>query len=185
MQDVSMSTSFSRHLGPAWAAFVTHFLAIGLALRSLALMGDPREAYWPMLALYLSAFAFFVLAARRALTKPPSLLLVLIGAALIRASVLGLPISGSDALLLGSVYFLIGVFSPFGMLGTREAGTIGAAALFGVSSAAIGDGGEGPIAAAVVFITAIEAVVNLGCAGFGVAWLRIGSRSDPITVKEE
>lgn len=95
------------------------------------------------------------------------------GRFIIAAQVLGLPITGSDALLLGSVYFLIGVFSPFGMLGTREAGTIGAAALFGVSSVAIGDGGEGPIAAAVVFITAIEAVVNLGCAGFGVAWLRI------------
>ena len=99
------------------------------------------------------------------------------GRFVVAAAVLGLPISGSDALLLGSVYFLIGVFSPFGMLGTREAGTIGAAALFGVSSAAIGDGGtdggEGPIAAAVVFITAVEAVVNLGCAGFGVAWLRI------------
>ncbi len=97
------------------------------------------------------------------------------GRFVVAAAVLGLPISGSDALLLGSVYFLIGVFSPFGMLGTREAGTIGAAALFGVSSAAIGDGGEGPIAAAVVFITAVEAVVNLGCAGFGVAWLRVST----------
>ena len=105
------------------------------------------------------------------------------GRFLVAASVLGLPISGSDALLLGSVYFMIGVLSPFGMLGTREAGTIGAAALFGVSSVAIGDGGGGPIAAAVVFVTAVEAVVNLGCAGFGVAWLRIGGRSDP-TVRE-
>lgn len=96
------------------------------------------------------------------------------GRFVVAAAVLGLPISGGDALLLGSVYFLIGVFSPFGMLGTREAGTIGAAALFGVSSAAIGDGGgDGPIAAAVVFVTAVEAVVNLGCAGFGIAWLRI------------
>jgi len=104
------------------------------------------------------------------------------GRFVVAAAVLGLPISGNDALLLGSVYFLIGVFSPFGMLGTREAGTIGAAALFGVSSAAIGtgggDGGEGPIAAAVVFITAVEAVVNLGCAGFGVAWLRIAPKKD-------
>jgi len=95
------------------------------------------------------------------------------GRFLVAASVLGLPISGSDALLLGSVYFIIGVLSPFGMLGTREAGTIGAAALFGVSAAAIGEGGASPIAAAVVFVTAVEAVVNLGCAGFGVAWLRI------------
>ncbi len=98
------------------------------------------------------------------------------GRFLVAAAVLGLPISGSDALLLGSVYFMIGVLSPFGMLGTREAGTIGAAALFGVSSAAIGDGGGGPIAAAVVFVTAVEAVVNLGCAGFGVAWLRISPK---------
>ncbi|MFK7759723.1 MAG: lysylphosphatidylglycerol synthase domain-containing protein [Phycisphaerales bacterium] len=97
------------------------------------------------------------------------------GRFVVAAWILGLPISGADALLLGSVYFLIGVFSPFGMLGTREAGTIGAAALFGVSATAIGDGegGASPIAAAVVFVTAIEAVVNLGCAAFGVAWLRI------------
>jgi len=100
------------------------------------------------------------------------------GRFVVAAAVLGLPITGGDALLLGSVYFMIGVLSPFGMLGTREAGTIGAAALFGVSSAAIGDGGASPIAAAVVFVTAVEAVVNLGCAGFGVAWLKAGKREE-------
>ena len=89
------------------------------------------------------------------------------------AWILGLPIGWSDALLLGSGYFLIGVFSPFGALGTREAGTIGIAALFGVSQAATNtDSGAVPIEVAVVFITGVEAVVNIGCAGFGVAWLR-------------
>ena len=89
------------------------------------------------------------------------------------AWILGLPIGWSDALLLGSGYFLIGVFSPFGALGTREAGTIGIAAILGVSQAATNaDSGAVPIEVAVVFITGVEAVVNIGCAGFGVAWLR-------------
>ncbi len=124
------------------------------------MVASPASSIWAGIFRYLDVLAFA-------------------GRFLVAASVLGLPISGGDALLLGSVYFLIGVFSPFGMLGTREAGTIGAAALFGVSAAAIGEDGASPIAAAVVFVTAVEAVVNLGCAGFGVAWLRIRAGKTP------
>ena len=88
------------------------------------------------------------------------------------AWILGLPIGWSDAVLLGSGYFLLGALSPFGALGPREIGTVGIAALVGVGAAEQGDGSAGPIATAVVFITAVEAVVNTACAGFGVAWLR-------------
>jgi len=87
------------------------------------------------------------------------------------AWILALPISWSDAILLGSSYFLIGALSPFGALGAREIGVVGIAALVGAASAEAG-GGSSPIATAVVFITAVEAVVNTACAGFGVAWLR-------------
>jgi Lysylphosphatidylglycerol synthase TM region len=92
----------------------------------------------------------------------------------VAARVLDLPISPSDSLLLGATYFMIGAASPFGMLGTREAGTIAIASLIGISSAAITEDQSGtvPIAATVLFVTAVEAVVNLGCAGFGIAWLR-------------
>ena len=92
----------------------------------------------------------------------------------IAARVLDLPISGSDALLLGATYFIIGMASPFGMLGTREAGTIKVAMMVGVSSAAISQdpAGQAPIVIAVLFVTAVESIVNLVCAGFGIAWLK-------------
>ncbi|MBL4699538.1 MAG: flippase-like domain-containing protein [Phycisphaerales bacterium] len=93
----------------------------------------------------------------------------------VAAIVLDLPISGADSLLLGATYFLIGMASPVGMLGTREAGTIAIASMVGISSAALTEdqGGETPIVIAVLFVTAIEAIVNLACAGFGIAWLRL------------
>lgn len=92
----------------------------------------------------------------------------------VAARVLEMPITAQDALLLGTCYFMIGVLSPSGMLGTREAGTIAIAELVGISSTALAqnEAGQTPIAATVLFVTAVEAVVNLGCAGFGIAWLR-------------
>lgn len=99
----------------------------------------------------------------------------------IAAQVLEMPISGQDALLLGATYFLIGASSPTGMLGTREAGTIAMAQLVGISSTALSETASGqiPIAATVLFVTAVEAVVNLGCAGFGIAWLKARKPLDP------
>ena len=86
-----------------------------------------------------------------------------------------------DALLLGATYFIIGAASPAGMLGTREAGTIGIAELVGISSNALSEteSGQVPIAATVLFVTAVEAIVNLGCAGFGIAWLKARKPLDP------
>lgn len=99
----------------------------------------------------------------------------------VAARVLEMPISGQDAMLLGATYFLIGASSPTGMLGTREAGTIAIAGLVGISSTALSetDSGQIPIAATVLFVTAVEAVVNLGCAGFGIAWLKARKPLDP------
>lgn len=99
----------------------------------------------------------------------------------VAAKVLELPISMQDALLLGATYFIIGAASPAGMLGTREAGTIGIAELVGISSNALNEteSGQVPIAATVLFVTAVEAIVNLGCAGFGIAWLKARKPLDP------
>tara|TARA_E500000318_G_scaffold1676_7_gene2305 strand:+ start:64037 stop:65119 length:1083 start_codon:yes stop_codon:yes gene_type:complete len=99
----------------------------------------------------------------------------------VAARVLELPISMQDALLLGATYFIIGAASPAGMLGTREAGTIGIAELVGISSNALSEteSGQVPIAATVLFVTAVEAIVNLGCAGFGIAWLKARKPLDP------
>ncbi len=96
------------------------------------------------------------------------------GRFMIAAAILQLPITAADALLLGGTYFLIGVLSPFGQVGVREAGTIGLASLVGISAAAAGDDGSSPIHVAVVFVTAVEGAANLVCAGFGVVWLRVG-----------
>ncbi len=97
------------------------------------------------------------------------------------ARVLELPISMDDSLLLGACYFMIGAASPTGMLGTREAGIIAIAKMVGISTLATSEtpSGELPIAAVVLFVTAVEAVVNLGCAGFGIAWLKARKPLDP------
>lgn len=99
----------------------------------------------------------------------------------VAAQVLDLPISMQDSLLLGATYFIIGAASPAGMLGTREAGTIAMAELVGISSSALSEtqSGQMSITVAVLFVTAVEAVVNLGCAGFGIAWLKARKPLDP------
>ena len=99
----------------------------------------------------------------------------------VAARVLELPISMQDSLLLGATYFIIGAASPAGMLGTREAGTIAIAELVGISTGALSETetGQVPIAATVLYVTAVEAVVNLGCAGFGIAWLKARKPLDP------
>ncbi|MCA9302770.1 MAG: flippase-like domain-containing protein [Phycisphaerales bacterium] len=129
----------------------------GVKIRSaFDMVGDLRAAFTANLFRVLDVLAFA-------------------GRFIVAAQILNLPISASDALLLGGTYFLIGVFSPFGQIGVREAGTIGLASLVGISAEAAGtDSGSSPIALAVVFVTAVEGAVNLVCAGFGIAWLRAG-----------
>lgn len=99
----------------------------------------------------------------------------------IAARVLELPITMQDSLLLGASYFIIGAASPAGMLGTREAGTIAVAQLVGISSGALSETetGQTSITVTVLFVTAVEAIVNLGCAGFGIAWLKARRPLDP------
>ncbi|MBL4590715.1 MAG: flippase-like domain-containing protein [Phycisphaerales bacterium] len=96
------------------------------------------------------------------------------GRFMIAATVLQLPINPADAFLLGGIYFIVGVLSPFGQVGVREAGTIAFASLVGITATAVGqEASSSPIALMVLFVTAVEGMVNLVCAGFGVAWLRV------------
>lgn len=94
---------------------------------------------------------------------------------LIAAAVLGLDLPWPDAVLMGATYFFVGVLSPFGMLGTREAGTLGLAAAVGVASARAGVGGEAsPLPVVILFVSGTESIINIAGAGFAVAWLRAG-----------
>lgn len=83
----------------------------------------------------------------------------------IAAMIVGETLGWEAATLVACTYFVIGMASPFGMLGTREAGTAGLAAWLGMA-------GEVNLAVIVLLVTATEAVVNLGAAAIAVAWLR-------------
>lgn len=84
----------------------------------------------------------------------------------VAASILGVELSPEHTVLIASTYFLIGMLSPFGMLGTREAGALVVAELIG-----IGDAAES-LVVVVLAISATESLVNLACGALGVAYLR-------------
>jgi hypothetical protein len=83
----------------------------------------------------------------------------------IAAEVLGTPVSPATAVTLAAVFFLIGVASPFGVIGTREGGTT---ALLGGAVALNTE----QVAAISLLVGATEAVAALACGTIGVAWLR-------------
>lgn len=87
----------------------------------------------------------------------------------VAAEILGLELDWGAAMVIASTYFLIGVLSPIGMLGPREAGAAGVASLAGVS----GEAGAESIMLVSVLISATEAVVNLAGGGLGAAYLRV------------
>ncbi|MFT5424731.1 MAG: hypothetical protein ACI89L_002529 [Phycisphaerales bacterium] len=103
---------------------------------------------------------------------------------LVAAAVLDLDLSIEHAILLGSTFFVVGVMSPFGEAGLREAGTIKLAALVGIAAAGAaggvaggaGGGTEGsdadPIVVLTLFVSATELVVRIVAGVFSVVWLR-------------
>ncbi len=113
---------------------------------------------------------FGMLAHRRAVLEATFLRLLDIGMQTARfavaASILGVDLGWQSALLIASTYFLIGMLSPFGMLGTREAGAVGLAQLLGIS------GPGDSLVVVILAVSATESLVNLVCAGVGVAWMR-------------
>jgi len=95
------------------------------------------------------------------------------------ASILGVSLPWDHAALVASSYFLISVVSPFGMLGTREAGTVWLAAALGLAGGS--DAATHPLVVVTLFITGTESVVLLAGAAWAVLWLRRERRSDEAT----
>ncbi|MFO0836050.1 MAG: hypothetical protein U0638_13850 [Phycisphaerales bacterium] len=86
---------------------------------------------------------------------------------MLAASVIGHSLSTDRALLAALAFFLIGVFSPAGMLGTREGGTAWLLPL-------VASSGEDTswFAAAVLIVGASELITNTACAALGLIYLR-------------
>lgn len=92
----------------------------------------------------------------------------------VAGSIVGVAFGWEEAVLVASAYYLIGVVSPFGMLGAREAGTVWMAGALGLA-AATGQSVEQTAASLTVltlFITGTESVVLLAGAAAGAIWLR-------------
>lgn len=87
----------------------------------------------------------------------------------IAATILGVPLTGEDAVLIGLAYFVIGVVSPFGTVGTREAGALAMAVGAGVAAA--NEHRDG-LLTAILLVSATDAISSIVGAGFGMAWLR-------------
>lgn len=83
----------------------------------------------------------------------------------IAAEVLGTPISVGDSVMMAVVYFLIGVASPFGVIGTREGGTT--ALLTGLMVLETEQ-----LLGITLLVGATEAIASLVCGALGIAWLR-------------
>lgn len=88
--------------------------------------------------------------------------------------IVGIAFGWEEAVLVASAYYLIGVVSPFGVLGAREAGAVWLAGALGLAANA----GQSPqevarsLTVLTLFITGTESVVLLAGAAAGVAWLR-------------
>lgn len=82
----------------------------------------------------------------------------------IAGEVLGVELTLGSAVVLALGYFMVGMLSPFGMLGTREAGAAGIAVALGV-------GGE-VFAPTALLVGAVDAVTAIIGAAIGGVWLR-------------
>lgn len=83
----------------------------------------------------------------------------------VAAAIVGHPLAYDQALFFSLAYFLIGIVSPSGVLGTREGGTTALAAILAVASSE-------SFAVIALLVTVTESLVNLAGAGLAVAWLR-------------
>lgn len=87
-------------------------------------------------------------------------------------SILGVGVSPEQSIMIASSYFLIGILSPTGALGAREAGSTGLAAALGIAALHAGQDGQATFAVVALTVSASEAVVALCLAALGVVWLR-------------
>ena len=112
------------------------------------MLGNPRVVGW---AVALRVLDFFLQAQRF----------------VIAAGIIGLSLPSAHAFVVASSAFLIGIASPGGPVGAREAGVVGVLKLLGVAD---------PKSYVIVplLVTATEAVAFLVAAVGGIAWLRPG-----------
>ncbi len=87
----------------------------------------------------------------------------------IAARILGIDLTGEQAVMIGMAFFVVGVVSPFGTVGTREAGALAMAIGAGVVSA---DAEQDALLTAILLVSVTEAAVGLIGAGIALAWLR-------------
>jgi hypothetical protein len=91
---------------------------------------------------------------------------------MVAAQILGVSVGFAPSLVISLAYFVIGSVSPV-MVGAREMGAIGIAALMLPGAVRAG---EAAYATIPIFVTATEAVVFLATGTLGIVWLRIGRR---------
>ncbi|MEM9372459.1 MAG: hypothetical protein AAGA55_02345 [Planctomycetota bacterium] len=87
----------------------------------------------------------------------------------IAAAILGVDLTVRDTVLIGLAYFVTGVVSPFGTVGTREATALVMAHGVGVAAAELQ---ESALITAILLVTLTDAMTSFFGAGFGLAWLR-------------
>lgn len=92
-------------------------------------------------------------------------LLVQAGRFALAAGILDRPIRFDAAILLAATYYLAGVVSPVGMIGTREGATIGVAGLTLAETAS-------RLAPVALLVSAADAMVSSVAAGLALVWLR-------------
>lgn len=83
----------------------------------------------------------------------------------VAAEILGIPMAVPEAVILSLVYFLVSVFTPIGVLGSREAATAAVAVALGLRD-------ELRDTDLPLLVTATESIVNLAGAAVGIAILR-------------
>ena len=83
---------------------------------------------------------------------------------MLAASLIGHPLAPGDAVIVSVCFFLIGIVSPAGMLGVREASAAGLAGALAVA-------GSAEFAPVALLVGATEAATNLAAAALGVTWL--------------
>lgn len=83
----------------------------------------------------------------------------------IASRIVGTPMPAGESLVGSVIYFIIGVFSPIGALGTREGGTAELLKHFGEFDFE-------QLALIALVVTAAEMIVNAVLAAAGIAWLR-------------
>jgi hypothetical protein len=90
---------------------------------------------------------------------------------MVAAQILGVEAGFAPSLVISLAYFVVGVVSPV-MVGARELGALGIAALMLPGAVELDGGANSPYATVPLFVTATEAVVYLAVGTLGMLYLR-------------